>query len=212
MEPKFWHEKWKEKELGFNQTQPNPLMVKHFESLGLSKAQRVFLPLCGKTIDIHWLLEQGYQVVGAELSETAVIQLFEELDLEAEVTELKVLKRYSAPNIEILVGNIFSVTASDLGSVDATYDRAAMVALPQATRKEYAAHLIDITGKAPQLLITFTYDQSQMSGPPFSIPGEEIERHYGLKYQIQELEVRDVEGKLKGQVEATEIIRLLTVS
>ena len=84
-----------------------------------------------------------------------------------------------------------------------------MVALPESTRHEYAAHLVEISGTAPQLLITFQYDQSLMDGPPFSISWQEIEKHYGGRYAIQTLESRPVEGNLKGQVAATETIRRL---
>lgn len=212
MEPEFWHERWKQRELGFNQAEPNALLVKHFKSLGLGEGDRVFLPLCGKTVDIHWVLAQGCRVAGVELSETAVSELFQELHLQPEVTPLEGMKRYSGPGLEIFVGDLFHLSASALGPVQAVYDRAAMVALPQDIRERYAAHLIEITGNARQLLITFTYDQTQMEGPPFSIPPKEIEDHYRDSYRIVELESRPVEGKLKGTVAATESIRLLTRS
>ena len=206
LKPEFWHEVGEKKEIGFNQASPNELLVKHFSALDLKSGSRVFLPLCGKTIDIHWLLKQGMKVVGVELNESAVQELFQELDLKPEVSELKVVRSYSAQDIDILVGNVFDVAANSLGEVDAIYDRAALVALPEATRKEYAAHLMDITSQAPQLQITFEYDQSGMDGPPFSIPPAEIQLHYGRRHDIKELEVRNVEGQLKGQVDAVERI------
>ncbi len=210
MEPEFWHQKWEQKEIGFNQSEPNALLVNHFSSLALSRGARVFLPLCGKTIDIHWLLERGCRVAGAELSETAVAELFDELDLEPEITELDQGKRYAGPDLDIFVGDIFALGAPILGQIDAVYDRAALVALPLPLRKKYTSHLMDLTGISPQLLITFLYDQEQMDGPPFSIPADEIEQHYSSAYGIRELDARSVEGKLKGQVEATETLRLLT--
>lgn len=197
-------------EIGFHEGSPNELLQKYFGQLGLTEGRRILVPLCGKTIDIHWLLDQGFRVVGVELNEKAVKELFQELKLAPKVENLKVMTRYSAENVDIFVGNIFDLAGTTLGPVDAIYDRAAMVALPQATRKEYAAHLKDITGKAPQLVITFQYDQSQMEGPPFSISSEELELHYGRSYDIEELESRPVDGKLKGEVEAVERICMLS--
>ena len=82
-------------------------------------------------------------------------------------------RRYSADGIDIFAGDIFEITADVLGPVDAVYDRAALVALPEGMRRRYAAHLAGITAVAPQLLVTFEYDQAEMDGPPFSITEEE---------------------------------------
>ncbi len=61
----FWHERWQTKQIGFHLPEANPLLVKYFPAL-ICRMAHVFLPLCGKTEDIPWLLPQGYQVVGAE--------------------------------------------------------------------------------------------------------------------------------------------------
>jgi hypothetical protein len=50
----------------------SPLLVPHFKALSLPEGGRVFLPLCGKTLDIHWLLTGGYRVSGAELRKIAI--------------------------------------------------------------------------------------------------------------------------------------------
>ena len=84
----------------------------------------------------------------------------------------------------MFVGDVSELDQTLLGPVDAIYDRAALVALPPDTRIEYTRHLIDSTHQAPQLLVTFEYDQSQMSGPPFSIPEAEVMQHYGEIYEI----------------------------
>lgn len=209
MEPEFWHKKWKNREIGFHEANPNSLLVKHFHRLGLARGARLFLPLCGKTRDIDWLLQGGYCVVGAELNETAVGELFQELGVEPQVKELESHRHYRCADIDIFVGDIFNLTPQTLREVDAIYDRAALVALPPETRGQYTAHLQKITSMASQLLITFDYDQSGMDGPPFSVSAAEVTDHYGANYKITTLETRQVEGNLKGQVEATESIRLL---
>jgi thiopurine S-methyltransferase len=76
MQADFWHQRWAKGEIGFHESDINPLLIAHFANLGLEPGQRVFVPLCGKTHDISWLLAQGYNVVGAELSETAIKALF----------------------------------------------------------------------------------------------------------------------------------------
>ena len=88
MEASFWHERWEENRIGFHENDTNPLLLKYFKRLSLNKGDRVFLPLCGKSLDIAWLLSEGCQVAGAELSEIAIQQLFEELELTPEISTL----------------------------------------------------------------------------------------------------------------------------
>ena len=209
MDASFWHQRWGTNDIAFHERAANPLLVKYFKGLSLVRGSRVFIPLCGKTLDIGWLLSNGYGVAGAELSEIAVKQLFSELGVEPEISEVGKVKRYSATNIDIFVGDIFHLSSGILGSVDAVYDRAALVALPREMRNRYAAHLKELTGKAPQLLICYEYDQALMEGPPFSIRNEEVKQHYRGSYALTLLESADVSGGLKGKCAAKENVWLL---
>lgn len=209
MDAGFWHQKWKDNEIGFDQSEANPLLVKYFNTLSLVTGSRVFVPLCGKTIDIAWLLSNDYRVVGIELSELAVEQLFAALELEPRTVDVGNLKRYSAQNIDIFVGDVFDLTREMLLPVDAVYDRAALVALPENMRGRYTAHLIDITDTAPQLLLTFVYDQSLMDGPPFSISDKEVKQHYETQYDLTRLANMDVPGGFKEKYPAMENVWLL---
>jgi len=209
MEAEFWHSKWQRNEIGFHNAEAHPLLVAHFAALSLPKGSRVFLPLCGKTRDIYWLLASGYRVAGAELSPIAVEQLFAELGTVPEVAEIGQLRRYSADGSDIFAGDIFALSRDVLGPVDAVYDRAALVALPKDMRGNYAAHLAEVTGRAPQLLISFDYDQTQLDGPPFSVPGEEIARLYRAAYEPMRLGSAPVAGGLKGKCPADETVWLL---
>jgi thiopurine S-methyltransferase len=209
MDTDFWHRKWANNDIGFHEGAVNPLLVKHFSALGLERGDQVFLPLCGKTLDIHWLLSHGYRVVGAELSELAVEQLFSAIGVEPVVSVCGPIQRYSAPDLDVFVGDIFDVSRELLGPVNAIYDRAALVALPEETRGRYAAHLMEITAQAPQLLICFEYDPSLMAGPPFSLAGEEIARHYRASYALRQLDRVEIPGGFKGKLPATESVWLL---
>lgn len=209
MEKSFWLEKWQKNEIGFHNREAHPLLVEHFARLGLGQGDRLFLPLCGKTLDIGWLLERGYSVAGAELSEMAVIQLFQQLGIEPQVEITGDLKCYRAPDIDIFVGDIFHLTREALGSVAAIYDRAALVALPLEMRRRYTQHLVQVTGSARQLLITFEYDQEKMPGPPFCVSDGEVAEHYAVSYTLNLLQAVDVEGGLKGKCPAEEKIWLL---
>lgn len=211
MEAEFWQRKWESNDIGFHNHQANPLLVKHLEQLALPSGSRLFLPLCGKTLDIGWLLDKGYKVVGAELSKLAVTQLFDELGITPQISQRGELEVYSANNLVIFIGDIFKLRESFLGTVDAIYDRAALVALPTSMRAHYTRHLLDITHHSPQLLICFEYDQTQLEGPPFSVPASEVEQHYSNHYDLTLVSSEKVEGGLKGKCVATENVWLLTL-
>jgi thiopurine S-methyltransferase len=178
MQPEFWRQRWASNQIGFHESQVNPLLIAHFDALGLSKGSRVFVPLCGKTLDIDWLLSRSYQAAGAELSALAVAQLFERLGITPVVARVGALERHSARGLDVFVGDIFDLSAEILGRVDAVYDRAALVALPPELRRRYVKHLDTLAGNAPQLLITLAYDQTQVDGPPFSVTAAEVLEHH----------------------------------
>ena len=208
-ENNLWLKRWDNREIGFNQDEPNDFMVEHFSALGLAKGSRVLVPLCGKTIDISWLLAQGYEVVGIELSEQAIVELFDELGVTPSVSSEGELIRYSAENIEVYVGDIFKVDASMLGNIDAIYDRAALVALTTGLRVDYAKHLRAITHNAPQLLLCFEYDQSLTNRSPYSVDEEEVNAHYAEHYTLHLLSKEEIAGGFKGKVPASDVVWML---
>jgi len=208
MDADFWHKKWASGQIGFHLSAVNPLLERHFSALALPAGERIFLPLCGKTRDIAWLLSQGYRVAGAELSATAVEELFAELGIAPQISPVGACQRYSGEGIDIFVGDIFSLNSEMLGQIDAIYDRAALVALPEAMRQRYAAHLITLTATAPMLVLRYEYDQSLAEGPPFSVNEAELQKLYGSAYQLSTLETLDVEGGLKGKYPARESVCL----
>lgn len=200
----FWHQRWQTKQIGFHLPETNPLLVAHFASLNLRPGARVFLPLCGKTLDMAWLLAQGYRVVGAELSPIAIEDLFKHLNLTPTITDWGDIRHYHVDNLELWGGDIFNVTPAMLGAVDAVYDRAALIALPEPMRSHYAQHVVNLSHRAPQLLIALEYDQSLQAGPPFSVHSDLIAQYYANNYVLHLLGEAEVIGGLKGGCAAIE--------
>lgn len=207
MQHEFWHQKWQKNEIGFHLNQPHPLLVKYMGCLNISPNSRIFIPLCGKSLDIHWLLTQGYHVVGIDLSPIAIHDLISTLGLSFTEMQSGNLSHFHHPQIDLFVGDFFELTIEQLGQIDAIYDRAALVALPEQIRSQYIQHLIHIGGHASQLLISFEYDQSIMAGPPFAISTQQLQDYYSSEYDIQLLDSQT--ELLKGKVNAQEKIWLL---
>lgn len=190
MEAEFWHNKWEIKQTGFHLNYVHPILKRR---IGLfNQQQTVLVPLCGKTLDIGYLLEQGKSVIAAELSEIAISELFQQLNLTPTISAWKEGKKYQAGKLTVYVGDFFALEAQDVGEIAWVYDRAAIVALPEELRVKYAQHLMAITNKAPQLLLTLDYDQNIAGGPPFAVSGEEVTQHYNDVYSIELLEEADI--------------------
>lgn len=209
MEPSFWKQRWENNEIAFHQDDVHPLLAKNFDQLHLEQNSRIFVPLCGKTVDIAWFMANGFRIVGVELVQTAIEQLFEELDVKPEIETIGGLLKYKANGIEIFVGDIFELDIGLLGDVDAIYDRAALNALPENIRNKYAKHLIDISECAQQLLICIEYDQSLMQGPPFSISEEAVKEYYLDTYKTDLIDTVKLAGRFE-DVCAIENVWLLT--
>ncbi len=189
---KFWKERWQKSETGFHQEEINKNLTTWWQKIQIPPDAQVFVPLCGKSNDMLWLLEQGYKVLGVELSNKAVEEFFTENQLEPEITEKNTgkepFKCYRFSDLTILCGDFFSLTSADLRFVSAVYDRASLIALPAELRQQYSVHLKEILSKNAQtLLITLEYPQEEMNGPPFSVSAQEINDLYASKYQIEKL-------------------------
>ncbi len=193
MEKEFWLERWERAETGFHQDETNPYLRKHWSELGLPLGSVVFVPLCGKSMDMVWLRQQGHPVLGVELSPIALRDFFKEngqTPLELSSGKFDCLE---ADGIRLLCGDFFDLSRRELSSISAVYDRASMVALPPEMRERYVRHLVSVLPPATQiLLVAFDYPQNQMSGPPFAVSASEVEALYRDHAEIRLLAQHDV--------------------
>lgn len=213
MEAEFWHDRWQRKKLGFTEKAVNPGLQKHFARLQVAAGAHVFVPLCGKSLDLLWLLEQGCRVTGIDLSSLASEQFFREQaarPASGVVSDRRgELACHRLEGLTFLVGDFFALTPELLGSVDAIYDRAALVAFPRALRVKYARHLLGLAGRAPQLTLTFEYEQSIVDGPPFAVFAPELEEHYGAAYRLRQVGREPVAGGIKLRAPGDEVAWLM---
>lgn len=192
MDPQFWLDRWQNQEIGFHLDGVNPLLERHWSALDAPAGCAVFVPLCGKSLDLVYLRRLGHPVVGVELSALAVGQFFAENGLEPRVAERGPLRVFEAGGITLYQGDLFALTPADLPAIGAVYDRASLIALPPERQPAYAEHLLALVPEAaPILLIALDYPAGEMQGPPFSTPAAQVERLYGPRRAIDALEVLD---------------------
>jgi len=189
MDPEFWHERWAANQIGFHQQEINRYLQRHWQGLGLPAGSRILVPLCGKSLDMIWLRQQGYAVAGIEISALAVEAFFVENGLTPVIRQAAGYSCWSRDDIELYCGDFFSLHAAALGTLDGFYDRAALIALPGAQRPRYAAHLASLLPAASRgLLVTLEYRQAEMNGPPFAVAPTEVERLFADAYELEHLQ------------------------
>ncbi len=178
-----WIERWLAGRIGWHEEGGNAALKRHWTASG----RRVLVPMCGKTVDMLWLEEQGNEVVGVELSQIAVEAFFDENQLrfskhEGEWTEYRAVDR----RIRLYCGDYFTFTGE---TFDAHFDRGALIAMNSEIRPRYAQHTSTLlTPDAYQLVIALEYDEEVAKGPPFSVPAQEI---LSYRPRLERVEARD---------------------
>jgi len=194
MQPQFWKDRWQANQIGFHQPSiPDylPDLWSVFNQQGIQT--HVFVPLCGKSQDMIWLSQQGCQVTGVEISELAVQQFFTENKLPYQHIQGESLSHYQHEQIEIYCGDFFEFGRQQMPSASLVYDRAALIALPETMRAEYARHLnAHVAPQGQIFLVTLSYPQTQMTGPPFSVDETEVQALFSAHYDIQCLQRTDI--------------------
>jgi thiopurine S-methyltransferase len=192
MDPEFWHQRWAANQIGFHQQEINSHLQRHWQGLDLPSDSRILVPLCGKSLDMIWLREQGHAVVGIEISTVAVEAFFAENGLTPVVRQETDYSCWSYDGIELYCGDFFSLHTAQLGTLAGCYDRAALIAIPAAQRPRYAGHLASLLPAASRgLLVTLEYRQAEMNGPPFAVARAEVNRLFSDTFDIEHLEHLD---------------------
>ena len=189
----LWESRWQEDRIGFHRKEVNPYLVRFSDQLLYQNPDRVFVPLCGKTLDLYWLTTKTKKVIGVELVSKAVQDFFTENNIDYSIQQDETLQKFSSKSIDIYLGDFFDLNPEQTSSFKAIYDRASIVAIEKPERREYVDHLISFLDTAGRiLLITLEYNQNQMEGPPYSVTAEEIESLFAPFSSLKLLETCDI--------------------
>ena len=202
MEPKFWHQVWKNNSIGFHQMEFHPWLKNITEE---KMAANVFVPLCGKSLDM-WPLAASYDgLIGAELSEIACRDFFTQAKLTPEISNNGQHQQFrfadSEVDIALLMGDYFALSPEQFnakGGFD-IFDRAAMVALPQSMRQAYVDKLRELFKHTTLFIMTLEFDQNEISGPPFCLNDTMINQYFGFATSAKLLESKLLDDKVFAQ-------------
>lgn len=187
--PNEWLERWREGRIGFHLEAPHPGLVEHWSALDVATGGKVLVPLCGKSLDMRWLAERGHPVLGIELSSEAIEQFVGEGAGEVSRYRQGYFEVCRQANVELWCGDFFHFHIDQALEIEAFYDRAALIALPPATRQRYAFHLAQLLPPGARgLLISLTHGSGPAKGPPYSVDREEVQRLLSPNFELTLLE------------------------
>ncbi|MBS1255913.1 MAG: Thiopurine S-methyltransferase [Deltaproteobacteria bacterium] len=197
-----WESRWQDGHIGFHLPEVNPILVQYSDELLFESPERVFVPFCGKSLDLCWLASKTNKVLGVELVGKAVQDFFAENNITNSIHQIDKFELFSSKSIDIFQGDFFELKLEQTSTFKAIYDRASIVSLQKAERNKYVDHLISFLEPGGRiLLITLEYEQKRMDGPPYSVPSEEIEKlftPYGTLELLESSEILDERFRNKG--------------
>jgi thiopurine S-methyltransferase len=203
VQPDFWLNRWRTAQIGFHQAAVDRHLKAYWPRLMLPARSSVFVPLCGKSLDMMWLQTSGHAVTGVELSPVALESFVMEQGIPARRRVLESFDVYEADGFALFCGDYFKLTPALIGNLCAIYDRAALISWMPEARESYVKHLTSLTSPGTQtLLIVVEFPPEQMSGPPFPVTRDTIESLYADHYSIEELgrqEILELEPRLKAR-------------
>mmetsp|Transcript_12342 Transcript_12342/g.30976 ORF Transcript_12342/g.30976 Transcript_12342/m.30976 type:complete len:319 (+) Transcript_12342:68-1024(+) len=205
----FWAEKWQKNEIGFHLSDVHPQLVKYGNLMledGVSAPyfpKRILIPLCGKTLDMPFLVSQGHDVTGVELIRDAMDDFVKEngvTNAPPETTKggmlvaeipLKQAKGKEGAGLRFVIGDFFKFSNEVHGTYQACFDRGSLVAIDPSLRGKYADVLSKVMVKGSRvLLVTVEHGgfRGGKLGPPFSVPPEEVERLFATRgFKVESL-------------------------
>ncbi|KAJ8302290.1 hypothetical protein KUTeg_021277 [Tegillarca granosa] len=157
---------------------------------------KILLPLCGKTRDIKWLWEQGFTVVGVEVSEIAIKDFFAENDIKYEVSQIKgcpgVLYRSTDDRILLRVSSNTSGTEEHSQLFLNQKGGNNFVAYHDInhTRYKYASAISELMSDNCKMLLetlekNIDVDPGQ---PPFDFQEPEMRQHFNQQFELEQID------------------------
>lgn len=189
MDPSFWNHLWQTNDIKFHKIATHPLLIKFSHKL---KPGRTIVPLCGKSLDMIHLWQEGHYIVGIEQNPIPCEAFFKENNIRFEKKVVGDFTIYSSHRLEIWCGDVFQTPPQVWKGMTGIYDRAGVVGFPVEMQKQYMKFLNDRMKENKKtfdamLLITVDFDDEKIEGPPFSISDKSVKKLFPKSVKIEKI-------------------------
>ncbi|MGC3872452.1 thiopurine S-methyltransferase [Halomonas sp. GXIMD04776] len=185
-----WIERWREGRIAFHRDETHPQLMRHWPALHIPTGGKVLVPLCGKSLDMRWLAQRGYPVLGIEISSEAIEQFVSEGEGEVSRYHHGPFDIWRQGSVELWCGDFFQLHIDNTREIQAFYDRASLIALRPAARQRYAFHLAQLLSPGVRgLMITITRSILPEKGPPYHVESDEVRLLFTPNFELELLDV-----------------------
>jgi len=199
-----WSERWSNDMTGWHLEDVNESLVKHGGNIlpnddtCSEDGVKIFVPLCGKTVDLAYLASQkNVSVVGLDGIRKALEEFAKEqpsLEIES-LSATEKYERFQGKDITLLKGDFFDLDEmATSGRVDAVWDRASIVAIQPELREKYVETISKVLKPGGTILLSVLErrtgsEEGINAGPPFSVPEAEVRRLYEGQDWVESVEL-----------------------
>ena len=173
-----WEQDWKTDKPSFHADEVNAMLIKHLGDLTVGRSEvRVLVPLCGKSLDMVWLADQGHSVFGVELIRKGIEDFFhgnkliyteESVTLSAE--KQGTVFKATGKNITLFECSIFDFSFDvSGGQFDCIWDRGSMTAISMMKKgrlQQYTDTMLSCLKPDGRYLLEFFAPDSSREVPP----------------------------------------------
>merc|ERR1712032_697639 len=204
MDNQAWNARWENNTASWHADEARTEILNLMKSNVTDFKGKVFVPLCGASLDMVWLAEQGLQVVGVEVSRLAIDKFFQEIYIKDDYDIISFNETstiiHKAGNITIYEADLYN--CQELMSepaFDLIFDRASLIAINWEDREKYINLMLKLLGdkisKLSYFLQGMDYNKGEHLGPPHIFNEASCQHYFGGKVNdIKHLD-RQAQGK-----------------
>lgn len=176
----YWINRWYEGKTFFHSEKMHTSLEKHLDKFIAGRTGiKMFFPLCGKTVDMRLLADQGHYVVGVDIAEQAFQEFFIDQNLEYTEEPLKnvdgKLFKSMDGRIKLYCMDFYLFTKEMEGQFNAIWDRGSLVAINIEDRIKYSQLIQEVMSPDCKYMIAaMQYDTSKFAGPPYNVSENDL--------------------------------------
>lgn len=109
MDAEYCYNRWETNEIAFYASDAHSYLAHPLSLMELEASSRVFVPLCGKSIDLAWIASKRHRVVGAELNRSVVHECVATANTDYELDSVGAPLRERTESFDFYVVGIFRI-------------------------------------------------------------------------------------------------------
>lgn len=204
----FWDKnRWSKGLTPWHLAKPHAHLIANHDKLLLEGKKpadtTVLVPLCGKSVDLIWLWQQGFTVVGVDGVEKAIVTFRDEnnLPLTRSVNADGLIIYSTEDNkLSLVVANFLDANLfnSFANKFDAVWDRASLVAISPDSRDAYRSTISKLLNARGfrYLLSTYEYKFDDYQPPPYSVDLKVAKSLFSDLGDVKQLSISPLEADL----------------